>query len=119
MIHDLKVIVEVGKYQTRKIKPRVEQRKLGLLELPAAVLHLEFGFDNVGVRDFASMLELLRNFQKPIALVCASFRSLEFVLSRGHVVKTLHDGNDEPPRSNFCLCASTRGRGRNAAPRRN
>src|SRR5260370_41025750 len=118
MIHDLKVIVEVGKYEKGKIKTRVEQHQLRLLELPAAVLHLEFGFDNVGGRDFASMLELLRNFQKPIALVCASFRSLEFVLSRGHVVKTLHDGHDEAPRCNFSLCASNLSHGRSAPPRR-
>src|SRR5260370_42698463 len=119
MLRHRKVTVEVGKKQNRKIETRVEQRQLRLLELPAAVLHLEFGFDNVGVRNFASMLELLRNFQKAIAFVCASFRSLEFVLSPGHVVKTLHDGTDEPPRTNFCLRASNRGRGRSAAPRPN
>jgi hypothetical protein len=48
------------KEKDRKIEACVQQGELRFLQLAAAILGLELRFDRIGVRHFASALELLR-----------------------------------------------------------
>ena len=55
-----KIVVEIRKDQHCKIESRIQQPELRLQQLPAAVLHLQFRFDDVGMRHLPALFEILR-----------------------------------------------------------
>src|SRR6266478_6944461 len=102
IVGDFVVVVEVGKNQDRQIKPRIQQTQLSFLKLPAALLQLEVGLDYVGMRHFPAAFKILSKFEEAFALVCCFLRREQLLLSGGHGVKTLNDGDNESARSDFC-----------------
>src|SRR5260370_37560976 len=56
----LKIVVEIRTDQHGKIEPGVQKSELGFEHLPAALLHLQLRLDDVGMRDFPALLEILR-----------------------------------------------------------
>src|SRR5580658_5896303 len=69
IVSDIEIVVEVRKNEYREIEARIQQGKLGFLKLAAALLHLQFGFNGVGVGNFPATLQILRELQKTIPFV--------------------------------------------------
>jgi len=69
--------------------------------LPAAVLHLQFGADDVEVRYFAAFFKLSGQLEKLLAFRGASLRNLQLALCRRNTEIILHDRYHQTPRGNL------------------
>src|SRR5713226_958796 len=100
IVGHLVVVVEIRKDQNGQIETAVEKRKLGFLQLPAALLHLQFRLNDVGMSNFPTVFEILGELEEALAFVCSFLRGLELLLrSRNGVIAPNH-GHDQAARSN-------------------